>query len=184
MPRRLGEVDHRLGIMALVSYHLCGLLAWVYRVTWGCLYSARKPKRLGGHFTLSFPQPPLKTGRSVQSGAWHRHRCGPRPAPWHSHTPLQSPSGSRCSRVLPARHASSSRLVAAGCSHITRGPAQQSDAGDDAAAGRSFTAVSMFGYQRLTMAPTSPSSVFTRVCSNTRAPGEDHGFGCFFQKRM
>src|SRR5256884_4322575 len=52
--------------MALVSYHLCGLLAWVYRVTWGCLYSARKPKRLGGHFTLSFPQPPLKTGRSVK----------------------------------------------------------------------------------------------------------------------
>src|SRR5437763_13762283 len=54
--------------MALVSYHLCGLLAWVYRVTWGCLYSARKPKRLGGHFTLSFPQPPLKTGRSVYVG--------------------------------------------------------------------------------------------------------------------
>src|SRR5215471_14972829 len=55
--------------MALVSYHLCGLLAWVYRVTWGCLYSARKPKRLGGHFTLSFPQPPLKTGRSVEAVA-------------------------------------------------------------------------------------------------------------------
>src|SRR5438067_13904956 len=54
--------------MALVSYHLCGLLAWVYRVTWCCLYSARKPKRLGGHFTLSFPQPLLKTGRSVYAG--------------------------------------------------------------------------------------------------------------------
>src|SRR5262249_59992713 len=85
-------------------------------------------------------------------GAWHRHWCGPHPAPWPRHTPLQSPSGARRARVIPARHASISRLVAAGCSHIMRGPGQQGDTGDDAA-GLSFTSMSMSGYQRLTMAP-------------------------------
>jgi hypothetical protein len=61
---------------------------------------------------------------------------------------------------------------------------EQGDAGDYAAAGISSTSMSMSGYQRLKMAPNSPSSVFTRVCSNKCAPGLDHCICCFLQKRL
>src|SRR5262249_18014405 len=44
--------------------------------------------------------------------------------------------------------------------------------------------MSMSGYQRLKMAPNSPSRVFTRVCSNTYAPSLDHCICCFVQKRL
>src|SRR5215510_7147450 len=62
---------------------------------------------------------------------------------------------------------------------ISRG--EQGDAGDYAAAGLSSTSRSMSGYQRLKMAPNSPSSVFTRVCSNKCAPGLDHCICCFLE---
>jgi hypothetical protein len=61
---------------------------------------------------------------------------------------------------------------------------EQGDAGDYAAAGISSASMSMSGYQRLKMAPNSPSSVFTRVCSNKCAPGLDHCICCFLQKRL
>src|SRR5215813_2371489 len=61
---------------------------------------------------------------------------------------------------------------------------EQGDAGDYAAAGISSPSMSMSGYQHLKMAPNSPLSVFTRVCSNKCAPGLDHCICCFLQKRL
>ena len=61
---------------------------------------------------------------------------------------------------------------------------EQGDAGDYAAAGISSTSRSMSGYQRVKTAPNSPSSVFTRVCSNTCAPCLDHCICCFLQNRF
>src|SRR5262249_9295660 len=55
-------------------------------------------------------------------------------------------------------------------SQIREWQREQGDAGDYAAAGISSPAISMSGYQPLKMAPSSPSSVFTRVCSNKCAP--------------
>ena len=60
---------------------------------------------------------------------------------------------------------------------------EQGEAEDDAAAGLSSPSRSMSGYQRLQMAPTSPSRVFTRDGSNTCAPRLDHCICGFVQKR-
>src|SRR6266436_6752347 len=72
------------------------------------------------------------------------------------------------------------------CTRVDRneGLREQGDAGDYAAAGISLPSMSMSGYQRLKMAPNSPLSVFTRVCSNKCAPGLDHCICCFLQKRL
>ena len=43
---------------------------------------------------------------------------------------------------------------------------EQGDTGDEAATGISSPSMSMSGYQRLKMAPNSPSSVLMRVCNN------------------
>ena len=48
---------------------------------------------------------------------------------------------------------------------------EQGDAGDYAATGISSTSRSMSGYQRLKMTPSSPSSVFTRLCNNNALIG-------------
>src|SRR5262249_11762914 len=61
---------------------------------------------------------------------------------------------------------------------------EQGDAGDYAAAGISSTSISMSEYQRLKTAPNSPSSVFTRACSNKCAPCLDHCICCFLQNRL
>src|SRR5215510_1684744 len=73
----------------------------------------------------------------------------------------------------------SQRLLAA-----RLGLGEQGDAGGYAAAGISSISMSMSGYQRLKMAPSSPLSVFTRVCSNTCAPSLDHCICCFLQNRL
>src|SRR4030095_15665702 len=59
-----------------------------------------------------------------------------------------------------------------------------SNAGGYAATEISSTSRSMSGYQRLKMAPNSPLSVRTRVCSNKWAPSLDHCICCFLQKRL
>src|SRR5712692_2807640 len=66
----------------------------------------------------------------------------------------------------------------------TRARREQGDAGDYADACISSTSTSMSGYQRLKMAPNSPSSVFTRICSNKCAPDLDHCICCFLQNRL
>src|SRR2546423_12215318 len=69
---------------------------------------------------------------------------------------------------------------------LKRGPAprEQGDAGGYAAAGISFASISMSGYQRLKIAPSSPFSVRTRVCNSKCAPSLDHCICCFLQNRL
>src|SRR5712691_42895 len=61
---------------------------------------------------------------------------------------------------------------------------EHGDAGGYAATGTSSTSRSMSGYQRLKIAPSSPLSVRTRVCSNKCAPSLDHCICCFLQNRL
>src|SRR6266851_8195766 len=68
-----------------------------------------------------------------------------------------------------------------GQSHLLR---EHGDAGGYAATGISSTSRSMSGYQRLKIAPSSPLSVRTRVCSNKCAPSLDHCICCFLQNRL
>src|SRR5215813_6314205 len=67
---------------------------------------------------------------------------------------------------------------------ISDGKGEQGDAGGYAATGISSTSRSMYRYQRLKMATSSPFSVRTRVCNNKCAPSFDHGICCFLQKRL
>ena len=76
-----------LGFRPLSGHHACrGAVLWGHRLL---LPRWRRPR----------PAPPETVG------TWHRHRCGPHPAPWHRYTPLQSPEGSRRARVIGARGA-------------------------------------------------------------------------------
>jgi hypothetical protein len=56
---------------------------------------------------------------------------------------------------------------------------EQGEAGGYATTGISSASRSLSGYQRLKMAPSSPLSVFTRVCSHKCAPSLDHCICCF-----
>src|SRR5262249_1457866 len=79
---------------------------------------------------------------------------------------------------------SSTKLTRLGTRGVNGVVGEHGDAGGYAATGISSTSRSMSGYQRLTMALSSPFSVRTRVCNNKCAPSLDHCMCCFLQKRL